>query len=38
MAGLPYENVLRQTGSAFFRTLAALGLLTLFTIRERGSS
>lgn len=30
--GLPYERVLREANLAFYRTLAALGVLTLFTI------
>ncbi|MBI2817620.1 MAG: HAMP domain-containing protein [Acidobacteria bacterium] len=30
--GLPYERVLREANSTFYRTLAGLGALTLFTI------
>lgn len=30
--GLPYDRVMRETNAAFSRTLAALGVLTLFTI------
>ena len=30
--GLPYEQVMRQANSAFYRTLAGLGILTFFTI------
>jgi signal transduction histidine kinase len=30
--GLPYERVVRETNRAFYRTLGALALLTLFTI------
>ncbi len=30
--GLPYEQVMRQANSAFYHTLAGLGILTFFTI------
>lgn len=30
--GLPYDRVMQETNAAFSRTLAALGVLTLFTI------
>ena len=30
--GLPYERVVRETNRAFYRTLAGLAILTLFTI------
>lgn len=32
VVGLPYDRVLQQANAAFYRTLAALGVLTLFTI------
>lgn len=31
-ASLPYEQIMRQASSVFYRTLSGLGILTLFTI------